>query len=217
MEIRLHFDYKHPTLPSVAFSSDWMHEDVSLKMIQDLEKTGRMKELKIEDDMGQTWTLKEYKKLLSKEEDQIKDVQLYFDGSFNPVSQMAGAGIVLTYTEGNKRYRIRENLLLTHLNTNNEAEYAALYRGLQLCGELGVTHQKIRPYGDSLVVINQLNGEWPCYEKELNNWIDKIEGITKRMSIQLELTAIRRNDNKEADKLASQALEGSVIKSKSEI
>ncbi|MGD7045382.1 reverse transcriptase-like protein [Jeotgalibacillus proteolyticus] len=217
MEIKLHFDYKHPTLPSVAFSSDWIHEDVSLKMIQDLEKTGRMKELKIEDDMGQTWTLKEYKKLLVKEEDQIKDVQLYFDGSFNPVTHMAGAGIVLTYTEGKKKFRVRENLLLTHLHSNNEAEYAALYRGIQLCGELGVTHQKIKLLGDSLVVVNQLKGEWPCYENELNNWMDKIEALMTKMAVQADLLAIRRNDNKEADKLASQALEGSEIKSKSEI
>ncbi|WP_245153894.1 reverse transcriptase-like protein [Jeotgalibacillus proteolyticus] len=215
--MRLHFQYKHPALPSVSFSSDWMPEHISLKMIQDIEKTGRMKELKIEDDMGQTWTLKEYKKLLTKAEEQKTNLQIHFDGSFNPQTSQSGIGVILTYQEAGKTYRVRENALLNHLSSNNEAEYAALYKGMQLVDELGVSSQNIKITGDSLVVVNQVTGEWPCYEEQLNKWIDKIEALSERNKLKLDLKAVRRNDNKEADKLASQALEGVAVQSKTEI
>jgi len=217
MEVRLYFQYNHPHLPSIGFSSEWMAENVSLAFIKDLEKTGRMKELTIEDDMGQTWNLKEYKKLLTKEADVKNNVKIEFDGSFNPEIKESGIGFVLHYQQSGKSYRIRQNARFSHLKSNNEAEYAALYSSLQKCHELGISNQKINVQGDSLVVINQVSGEWPCYEEELNKWLDKIESLCKKINIKLHLQAVRRNDNKEADKLAAQALNDQFIQSESEI
>ncbi|GFZ85716.1 hypothetical protein GCM10010978_27250 [Compostibacillus humi] len=62
--------------------------------------------------------------------------------------------------------------------------------------------------GDAQVVINQLTGEWPCYEEELAKWMDRIESKLEKMGIQPEFVLKTRNDNKEADQLASQALRG---------
>ncbi|WP_165967128.1 reverse transcriptase-like protein [Jeotgalibacillus sp. S-D1] len=216
MEVRIHFQYNHPKLPSVGLTSDWMAENDSLLFIKDLEKTGRMKELEIEDDLGQTWTLKEFKKLLEKTAEEKTNVKIEFDGSFNPATLEAGIGVVIHYSESGNLIRVRENAKLNGINSNNEAEYAALYKGMNLCAELGVSHQKIKIIGDSLVVINQLTGEWPCYEPALNQWIDKIESIGQKNMLVLDAKAVRRGDNKEADKLASQALEGISINSRNE-
>lgn len=216
MEVRIHFQYNHPKLPSVGLTSDWMAEKDSLLFIKDLEKTGRMKELEIEDDLGQTWTLKEYKKLLEKTAEEKTNVKIEFDGSFNPETHEAGIGTVAHYSEAGNTIRIRENARVHGINSNNEAEYAALYHGLNLCLELDISHQKIKVIGDSLVVINQLTGEWPCYEPVLSQWMEKIEAICQKNKLIIDAKAVRRGDNKEADKLATQALDGISINSRNE-
>lgn len=71
--------------------------------------------------------------------------------------------------------------------------------------------------GDSQVVLKQLEGEWPCYEEDLNNWLDRIEAKIKTLRLSMVYTSISRNDNKEADKLATQALEGKRIYSKMQL
>ena len=49
--------------------------------------------------------------------------------------------------------------------------------------ELGVQHVPCDIKGDSQVVIKQLAGEWPCYEENLNRWIDRIEERIKKMGL----------------------------------
>jgi probable phosphoglycerate mutase len=51
--------------------------------------------------------------------------------------------------------------------TNNQAEYEALLRGLQYLKEVGAVSVEI--YGDSELVIKQLNGRYECEEFSLNS------------------------------------------------
>jgi ribonuclease HI len=97
------------------------------------------------------------------------------------------------------------------MDTNNEAEYAAFYYALNILEDLGVHHLSCEFKGDSQVVLKQLEGEWPCYEDALNSWLDRIEGKIKALGLIPKYTSISRKDNKEADKLATQALEGKEI------
>ncbi len=55
-------------------------------------------------------------------------------------------------------------------------------------------------------MINQLLGEWPCLEQQLNRWADRIEDKLHHLGIRPEYSAISRKKNEEADQLASQAL-----------
>lgn len=103
------------------------------------------------------------------------------------------------------------------METNNEAEYAALYFTLTILEELGVHHLPCEFIGDSQVVLKQLEGEWPCYEDVLNRWLDRIENKQKELGLEPRYTVVSRKENKEADKLASQALEGKMINSKMQI
>ena len=75
----------------------------------------------------------------------------------------------------------------------------------------------VRIIGDSQVVINQLNGEWPALEKELASWADKIDAKLEQLHIQAEYQLVSRKDNSEADRLATQALNGIDITGLSEI
>ena len=85
-----------------------------------------MKELEFEDEKGGSWTLKELEKLKEELAAEPDEITVYFDGSYDKESQLAGFGIVIYYSLGGERYRLRKNKSF-RLTTNNEAEYAALY------------------------------------------------------------------------------------------
>lgn len=184
---------------------------------EDLEKTGRIKSMVFMDSHDSTWSLKELKKYVLGVETEPHDVKLYFDGGFHLKTKQAGLGYVIYYEQNNKKYRLRKNALVEGIQTNNEAEYAALHLGLKELETLGVHHLPVTFVGDSLVVINQLNDEWACYEPELITWIDRIEAGLEKLGITPTYEAVSRKDNKEADQLASQALNGVEIMGEKEL
>lgn len=53
-----------------------------------------------------------------------------------------------------------------------------------------------------------MNDEWPCYEEELSKWMDRIENELNQLGIVATFESIPRKRNKEADRLATQALKG---------
>ncbi|CAN6586787.1 unnamed protein product [Malus baccata var. baccata] len=82
--------------------------------------------------------------------------KLYFDGSHT--HKALGAGIVIINPQG--VYHYYSFLLDYQGNTNNRAEYEALIIGLEILMDLGAVEVEV--FGDSELVINQLNGEFKC-------------------------------------------------------
>ncbi|CAN6691976.1 unnamed protein product [Malus baccata var. baccata] len=82
--------------------------------------------------------------------------KLYFDGSYT--QKASRAGIVIINPQGVHHYY--SFLLDYQRNTNNQAEYEALIIGLEILIELGAMEVEI--FGDSKLMINQLNGEYKC-------------------------------------------------------
>ena len=213
----MEFLYKISNNEKILFSSEAMDGELAIQAGEDLEKTGKAVNVLFYDEMGTSWSLKEMKKLLTEIEEDPNEITLFFDGGFQKETNQAGLGAVIFFKQGKKKYRIRANEQFNELETNNEAEYAALYYALSLLEELGVHHLPCEIKGDSQGVLKQLQGEWPCYEDVLSRWLDRIEEKIKKLGISPKYTAIPRNDNKEADKLASQALEGKEIFAKTQI
>ena len=112
-------------------------------------------------------------------QDEPHNVTVFFDGGYHKQEARSGLGIAIYFEQNKKKWRIRKNALLEQLDSNNEAEYAALYEAVKQLEEMGVHHQSCIFRGDSLVVLNQLSGEWPCYEEPLNKWIDRIDAKLK--------------------------------------
>jgi ribonuclease HI len=54
--------------------------------------------------------------------------------------------------------------------TNNQTEYEALLFGLIMLRSMGVKH--VQAYGDSLIVIQQVAGEFQCLEGSLRACLD---------------------------------------------
>lgn len=137
----------------------------ALMLAEDIEKTGRVQLLEIIDEYDSTWMIKELKKYLKEMETEPHNITVYFDGGFDIQTKASGLGVAVYYEKNGKSHRLRRNAYVSGLDSNNEAEYAALHLALVELDLMDVHHQTIRVIGDSQVVINQLNGEWPAYEK----------------------------------------------------
>jgi ribonuclease HI len=86
--------------------------------------------------------------------------------------------------------------------TNNQAEYETLLRGLQYLKEAKAISVEI--YGDSELVIKQLNGQYECRNDILRNYYEECKEILKGFQLVI-LQHIPREHNEEANKLAQSA------------
>lgn len=217
MKIIIEWAYKSPKGAETIFRSEEMSAAQALMIAEDLERTGRVKKLTLTDQHDSTWMIKELKKYIKEIETEPHNVTVYFDGGFDRGTNNSGLGCVIYYEQNGKSFRLRKNAYANGLVSNNEAEYAALNLSLVELDLLNVHGMTVRFIGDSQVVINQMNGEWPSYEEELATWADRIDERLKRLKITPEYELVPRKDNAEADKLATQALNGVDISSKLEL
>lgn len=197
----------------IPVTSDWLEGNMAELVGEQLAQSGQALNIVFFDEMGQSWTWKEMKKLNKKVIEEPQDIVVYFDGGFQADKWVAGVGVVIYYKIGEESFRFRGNEVFSELESNNEAEYAALYFAIHCLEELGVKHVPCMIKGDSLVVLKQLEGEWPCFEENLNRWLDRIEEKMEKLKIKPKYIYISRKENKEADRLAAQSLEGVHVRS----
>lgn len=218
MKIRLEVVYK-PTKGKSQYQlkTDFLAIQEALYLSEDLEKTGRTVKIDYIDETEGSWLRKHLLKYIENLKEEPHNVVVYFDGGFHEEKQLSGVGIVIYFEQNDRYYRLRKNQFLNQLNSNNEAEFAALWSAISELEGLGVHHQPLVIKGDSLVVINQAKGEWPCYEQEHTRWLDRIEEKIAASGLNVSYEAISRRENKEADQLASQALTETFIDAVSEV
>lgn len=217
MKVKVKFIYKTSPQIAIPMESDWFNLNLIERFLMDLQNTGRAHDLIIMDEMEREWNQKQFTKLQKKMEEEPTEPVVYFDGGYNRDLRKAGIGIVIYYKKGNRSYRDRMNSLLEELESNNEAEYAALYNSLLILEEIGFKNVPVLFKGDAQGVMKQLKGEWPCYEEVLNRWLERIEQKIKSLGLKAKFEIIPRKENKEADILATQALEHKNIRSHTEI
>lgn len=211
LELTIEWQYITKAKQEITWRSEAIPAAHAYTLVLDMENTGRTKNIVMTDEHDSTWTLKELKKYLKSLETEPTEVEVYFDGGFNREEKLAGLGIVVYYKQNGKNYRLRTNRLAEYLTSNNEAEYAALNLAVEQLEEMGVHHQKIKIYGDSQVVINEMNGEWAVTDSVLTTWADKIDAKLQKLGIRPEYQYIDRKLNGEADQLANQALQETEI------
>lgn len=217
MNIRIEWVYRIPNGVETVFRSEEMALVEALLFAEDLERIGRAKSMTFIDQFDSTWTVKEMKKYLKEMETEPHNVTVYFDGGFDRATNRSGLGCVIYYEQNGKSYRLRRNAFASGLASNNEAEYAAFHLSVQELEQLNVHHLPVRFIGDSQVVINQMNEEWPVVEKDLSSWADKIDRKLQDLGIRPEYELVPRKLNAEADRLATQALNDIKITATSEL
>ena len=95
---------------------------------------------------------------------------MYFDGSLN--LNVAGAGILFISPRGEQ---LKYVLQLLFKATNNAAEYEALIHGLRITASLGI--KRLLAYGDSKVVIQQVNKDWDCSQEKMGAYYKEIRKL----------------------------------------
>ncbi len=122
---------------------------------------------------------------------------LFFDGSV--CTHGCGIGLVIISPRGASfefAYTIKPYV------TNNQAEYEAVLKGLQLLKE--VEANAIEIMGDSLFVISQLAGEYECKNDILMVYNEKCRKLMDGFRL-VTLKHVSREQNVEANDLAQEA------------
>lgn len=216
MKGRLEVSYKSSKGEKVLFYSEELQMTSALLIAEDLQKNKKM-QVQFVDYRESSWSIKDMTKYLEEVEGEPHQVIVYFDGGFDKETSRAGLGAVIYLEQSGRKFRMRKNLLMRNIYSNNEAEYAALFFAVEELQRLGVHHLPITCMGDSQVVINQLLGEWAVMDRGLNEWADKVEAAMQGSGLEAEYELISRKENQEADQLASQALQGIDIYSEKEL
>jgi len=124
-----------------------------------------------------------------------------FDGGSRGNPGLCGAGYVLTKQ---KDILYEGSDIVATNNTNNYAEYMALYLGLKKAQDLGITSLNVK--GDSLLVINQVNGLFAIKSSNLKSIYLAICELVA-MFDNIEFEHVKREDNGHADALANKAMD----------
>jgi ribonuclease HI len=119
---------------------------------------------------------------------------LFFDGS--SCGKGGGVGILLISPRGEM---FEFAIPIQPSVTNNQAEYEALLRGLQYLREAGAVSVDV--YGDSELVIKQLNDQYKCKSDALRSYNEECKEILKSFQLVI-LQHIPREHNEEANRLA---------------
>lgn len=137
----------------------------------------------------------EWTEIDQKEPEVIQDHwKMYFDGSLKLGG--ARAGILLLSPEGKQ---LKYVLQILWQVTNSEAEYEALIHGLRIATTLGI--KRLLVYGDSTVVINQVNKEWDCTKDNMGAYCAEVRKLERNFQ-GLEIHHVLRDSNIVADVLA---------------
>ncbi|MDD3303095.1 MAG: ribonuclease HI family protein [Candidatus Gracilibacteria bacterium] len=130
------------------------------------------------------------------------NLKIYTDGGSRGNPGNAGIGVYITDEDGNEIEKRYKNL---GIKTNNEAEYTAVYYALNRAIELGASF--ITLFSDSSLVINQLNGNWKVKEDRLKIIKSDIDNLIKNNCLKVEFIWVKRELNKEADRLSNVAMD----------
>ncbi|MCO5599590.1 hypothetical protein L7F22_053696 [Adiantum nelumboides] len=126
---------------------------------------------------------------------------LYFDGAYKRKVDKVSVGISIQDENGQKVFG--KGLLVENTHFNNEAEYAALALGLQWCVSMGI--KRLNVFGDTLLLIKQMQGTWACRNQSLVPRLRRVKELMKRFEA-IQLYHVPRKENQEADALASAQL-----------
>ena len=126
---------------------------------------------------------------------------IYTDGGARGNPGPAGIGAVI-YNENKKV--VKEISEYIGETTNNQAEYKACLRAMEEAKKLKALELDF--YLDSELVVKQLKREYKVKNKELAPLFIKIYNLSQQFK-KVSFTHVRREFNKEADRLVNEALD----------
>ena len=126
----------------------------------------------------------------------------FFDGASRSNPGHASYGAFVKNAEGQEVASIGRYI---GINTNNVSEYRGCLAAVDLCIKLGI--KRVTIYGDSKLVIEQVNGNWKCRSDNLKRFHKEIINKKNEYFEEIVFKHVRRALNKRADYLANCALD----------
>jgi ribonuclease HI len=131
----------------------------------------------------------------------VDRVVLNIDGAARGNPGHAGIGAVVRDANGDILARISEYIGET---TNNVAEYSALIFALQALA--GCRPRQLLIRSDSELLVRQLNGNYKVKNSNIKVYFGRAKCLLRDYS-SVEILHIERGKNKEADRLANEAID----------
>jgi ribonuclease HI len=125
-------------------------------------------------------------------------LKIFTDGGARGNPGPGGIGVVIKYDD-----KVLEFSKFIGNSTNNQAEYKAVILALEEAKKIKA--KEIDFYLDSELVVNQLNKKYKIKNQDLSLLFIQIWNLSSNFN-KITYTHIKREQNKEADKLVNKAL-----------
>jgi len=129
-------------------------------------------------------------------------IEIFIDGASRGNPGLAGSGVVIK--EG-KEILVRKGYFLKNA-TNNEAEYNALIKALEIVPEFVKNTASVIIKSDSKLLVKQMGGEYRIKSITLKPFFQKAKVLLKHCP-SCEIEYLPREENILADKLANMAID----------
>jgi len=130
-----------------------------------------------------------------------REVVIYTDGASRGNPGAASIGVFVTGPSGETVLEYKE--CVGH-QTNNYAEYTAVLRSLELAKEHGTSVVTIR--SDSELMVRQMQGQYKVKSPVIIPLFQSCKALIPEFK-KVEFEHVRREYNREADRLANEALD----------
>jgi ribonuclease HI len=137
----------------------------------------------------------------------MRTITIYTDGGSRGNPGPAGAGVFIVDEDG---VVLKEVSRFLGTRTNNWAEYEAVILGFETAKKLGLKNTQLVFKLDSQLIAEQLSGNYQIKEPTLFEQFIKVHNFQVKDFPDTVFTHIPREENKEADRLANEAMDSGV-------
>jgi ribonuclease HI len=130
-----------------------------------------------------------------------EEVTVHIDGGARGNPGEAGVGV---YFQDRSGVHLESIARYIGRATNNTAEYQALLLALARARDAGVKH--LRVFSDSELLVNQVNGRYRTTVPHLQQFLQEAIRLMREIG-RVDVAHVRREQNKEADALANEAMD----------
>lgn len=142
-------------------------------------------------------------------------INVYIDGASRGNPGEAGIGILIKTDNGETLFSAAG---YSGKMTNNQAEYNALIAALTKLNKTpsflstGGTKnaETVMIHSDSELIVRQLTGQYKVKEPELKKLSNRVRELIQAIPSKIELKHIRREHNREADRLANAGIDSKI-------
>jgi ribonuclease HI len=139
----------------------------------------------------------------------LSKIRVFTDGASRGNPGSAGIGVII-YDEND--FIIESYKEYIGKATNNQAEYKALVKSLDLIKKILEKKEKnfsfVEFNSDSELIVNQVNFDYQIKEPELALLNNKFHVKAKKIGLKYTIQHVERTFNKAADRLANKAIDG---------